>query len=522
MKLKYFIPLFFLILLASCSQDEAHHSQTDTPAPDSLSPMMVDTSYLNQTSSTIHQIYREPCFASEKLNKLLNALNGEHFFNRSKISEADFNSLNATEHFIHSFYYPEAYYQVCAVVEYKINDYQTIEPFLERSNRGVGTSQRQREILETHRDSTLLLMDQCIRQSELVSGKIKEFIVNMEAFELIPTLITTLENQTEVKDNYILTTFCLLMKDEYEPFIQSDIFPRLYPTDSTGRYFHRPDEQEKIRFNKRNHDLIVGFALGFYQQKINQPSEFVKISGGEFRIGEKKNATNPPRTAEVNPFEISRYEITNKQFKQFVRETRYYTLAEKNKDAMVFRFGLDEFEWFQDSTASWKYPNGVAYGGIEAKMSHPVTCISYVDALAYCEWANVRLPTLEEWEVASRGGNFTDAHYFGDQPKLIHDHANIWQGKSHFREYEEDDYMTTSPVGTYKPNPFGLHDMYGNVFEYCSNLPKVIEGEEHLAAARGGSWWCSFHACGYFNSSDIGWVDERASFSNNGFRVVLR
>jgi sulfatase modifying factor 1 len=81
--------------------------------------------------------------------------------------------------------------------------------------------------------------------------------------------------------------------------------------------------------------------------------------------------------------------------------------------------------------------------------------------------------------------------------------------------------MYTSPVGHFKPNPWGLYDMYGNVFEFCTG--KVAPGESRTVAhARGGSWWCSANACHAFNSYSIGQVNQRASFSNQGFRVVKK
>jgi len=187
-------------------------------------------------------------------------------------------------------------------------------------------------------------------------------------------------------------------------------------------------------------------------------------------------------------------------------------------NAMVFQPGLKEFEWMEDSTAYWRYPNGISRGGIGKKMDHPVTCISYSDILAYCKWAGVRLPSLQEWEIACRAGSDSD-YFFGNNRNKIKQYANIWHGRNHLTPDSSDGYMYTSPVASFLPNARGLFDMYGNVFEFCTG--KLKESQSNTVVhARGGSWWCSKNACSFFNSYDIGRVNIHASFSNQGFRVV--
>ncbi len=146
-----------------------------------------------------------------------------------------------------------------------------------------------------------------------------------------------------------------------------------------------------------------------------------------------------------------------------------------------------------------------------------MTTISYAVAERYCNWAHVRLPTLDEWEVACRAGTSGD-YFFGPDVNQIGKYANIWHGKNHLVSDTSDGYVTTSPVAKFLPNPWGLYDVYGNVFEFCSgHLPTDGPKTRH---ARGGSWWCSANACCFFNSADIGKVNLHASFSNQGFRVV--
>lgn len=260
--------------------------------------------------------------------------------------------------------------------------------------------------------------------------------------------------------------------------------------------------------------LLISFYVGLAQDKCG----YVLVPKGRYWVGKKQHTLNPRRPVNTDSFYIAACETTNRQFAAFVAATGYVTDAEKRHDALVFIPGLKEFEWHNDSTACWRFPNGVSVGGIDQKMDHPVTTISYKDALAYCTWAGVRLPTLEEWEIASRAGAATD-YFFGATNKDIGRYANIWHGKDHLQADSSDGYMYTAPVGSFQPNAWGLYDMYGNVFEFCSGKVKPDESPT-VAHARGGSWWCSQASCSFFNSADIGRVNQRASFSNQGFRVV--
>ncbi|MBC8065026.1 MAG: SUMF1/EgtB/PvdO family nonheme iron enzyme [Chlorobia bacterium] len=245
--------------------------------------------------------------------------------------------------------------------------------------------------------------------------------------------------------------------------------------------------------------------------------ELVEVKAGKYVLGKVGRVANYRRTVTLKAFQIAKFETTNAQFEAFVTATGYVTDAERRKDAMVFEPGLKEFRWISDSTACWRFPNGKTRGDLTGKESHPVTCISFQDALAYCKWAGVRLPTLDEWEAACRAGTKTD-WFFGGDSKPIGQYANIWHGRDHLKADASDGFMYTSPVGHFKPNPLGLYDMYGNLFEFCSGK---LPGDNPTAVhARGGSWWCSKNSCNFFTSVDIGKVDRRASFSNQGFRVA--
>jgi len=242
---------------------------------------------------------------------------------------------------------------------------------------------------------------------------------------------------------------------------------------------------------------------------------FIQVPAGSYQVGKKGHSVNPLRTVQVAAYSIATTELTNEQFARFVEATGYITDAERMHNALVFEPGLPEFRWMEDSRACWRYPNGITRGGLSGKMKHPVTTISYSDAQAYCRWAGVRLPTLNEWEIAARAGSTTD-YFWGKESSRIGEYANVWHGRDHLKADSSDRYMYTSPVGSYLPNPWGIYDIYGNVFELCEGHLSV----ETIAHARGGSWWCSVHACSYFNSVDIGRVHIHASFSNQGFRVA--
>lgn len=245
---------------------------------------------------------------------------------------------------------------------------------------------------------------------------------------------------------------------------------------------------------------------------------FILVPAGIYTIGKEGSRKNPLRTVRIDSFRLAIYETTNRQFAAFVAATHYITDAERYHDAMVFEPGLEEFRWLRDSTANWRWPNGITRGGIQDRMDHPVTCITYRDALAYCAWAKVRLPTLEEWEVACRAGTHTD-YFFGSEDSRIGEYANIWHGHDHLKADHGDPYLYTAPVGSFKPNPWGFYDIYGNVFEFCTGKLSPTESPT-LAHGRGGSWWCSKSSCHSFNSYDIGSINIHASFSNLGFRVV--
>lgn len=244
------------------------------------------------------------------------------------------------------------------------------------------------------------------------------------------------------------------------------------------------------------------------------PVRFVKVKGGSYRVGEAGHLRNPLRTVKLAGFEIGVTEVTNAQFESFIQATSYVTDAEKNGFGMTFREGMEDWKWESTRGADWRHPFGPAS---EMQADHPVTQISFNDATAYCRWAGGRLPTVEEWEVAARAGAETPLRWpwgnvYSPRGRFL---ANTWQGPSHRRNTMKDGYLYTAPVAQFPPNAWGLYDVIGNVFEYCTDARSG-----GMAAGRGGSWWCSEGTCDFYNLIDIGRMHPRATLPNQGFRVV--
>ena len=217
------------------------------------------------------------------------------------------------------------------------------------------------------------------------------------------------------------------------------------------------------------------------------------ITGGDFLMGSDSfyPEEKPVHRVTVDSFYIDRYQVTNEQYKQFIDETGYITVAERPLDpkdypgakpellvpgALVFQKSKGPVDlssyfnwWAWVPGANWKNPGGPK-SSLDGFEKHPVVHVAYEDAEAYAKWAGKGLPTEAEWEFAARGGldgmNFT---WGNEDVQLTNPMANTWQGEFPHQNLLTDKYEGTSPVGSFAPNGYSLFDMAGNVWEWTSD-----------------------------------------------------
>jgi formylglycine-generating enzyme required for sulfatase activity len=224
------------------------------------------------------------------------------------------------------------------------------------------------------------------------------------------------------------------------------------------------------------------------------PEGMVWIPGGVYWRGndtKRHGDARPWHLVEVDGFWMDAAVVTNEQFAKFVKATGYDTVAERKPKAEDFPgappdklvAGSVVFTppkgpvplnnhlrwWSYVPGANWQHPEGPD-SDLKGRAKHPVVHVAYEDALAYCKWAGKRLPTEAEFEFAARGGLNKNQYAWGDEfrpgGKFM---ANTWQGRFPYENTGDDGYKGTAPVGSFPPNRFGLSDMAGNVWQWCSD-----------------------------------------------------
>jgi formylglycine-generating enzyme required for sulfatase activity len=253
--------------------------------------------------------------------------------------------------------------------------------------------------------------------------------------------------------------------------------------------------------------------------------EFVYINSGSFTMGgpEAKqyewqvDESPEHRVTLTKGYYLGKYPVTRGQFADFVKRTGYKTDAEREGKAWG---ATSAGQWQEIAGNTWMTP-----ASLTQTEDHPVTCVSWNDAKAFCDWAAVqmgrpvRLPTEAEWEYACRAGT-TTKWSFGDQESVMSDYG--W--------YEKNSGWQTHSVGQKKPNPWGLFDMHGNVWEWCQDWGSAYTGEAvdpvgppipggvYLRILRGGAWGNpAFCARSAFRMRDL----PTGRTTTSGFRVCL-
>src|SRR5690625_2347403 len=277
--------------------------------------------------------------------------------------------------------------------------------------------------------------------------------------------------------------------------------------------------------------------------------ELVPISGGEFFMGtdDKEgfpaDGEGPIRKVHVDPFYIDKTTVTNEEFSQFVKETGYKTDAEQFGWSYVFHLFVPKHLatsaqrvvqtpwWLAIEGAYWNEPEGPG-SSIENRLDHPVIHISWNDAIAYCKWAGKRLPTEAEWEFAARGGLEQKKFPWGDELMPNGEHyCNIWQGVFPSKNTKRDGYIGTAPAKSFPANGYGLYNVSGNVWEWCSDWftrnPSLTEitnpkgpksGQSKVM--RGGSYLCHKSYCNRYRVAARSSNTIDSSTGNMGFRCV--
>jgi formylglycine-generating enzyme required for sulfatase activity len=272
--------------------------------------------------------------------------------------------------------------------------------------------------------------------------------------------------------------------------------------------------------------------------------------GGSFFMGsaDKRfpdDGEGPVREVTLDPFQIACHTVSNLQFGDFVSDTGYTTDAERYGWGFVFEGLLPEVRkheqvtraaetpwWVQMPGAYWAQPEG-ADSTVLDRLDHPAIHISWNDAKAYCFWSGTRLPTEAEWEMAARGGLDQAKYAWGDELQPEGEHrCNIWQGEFPERNTIDDGHLGTAPVHAFKPNGYGLHNVAGNVWEWCEDYFSPLYHAKTSArnplnaepapnrSLRGGSFLCHESYCNRYRVAARGSNTPDSAASNIGFRVV--
>ena len=251
--------------------------------------------------------------------------------------------------------------------------------------------------------------------------------------------------------------------------------------------------------------ILIIFSLSCGKEEVEQievsvpegiivPQNMVYIPSGEFIMGHRDEPkTKGGQSVLLEAFFIDRFEVTREQYKTFKPDYNFHL----------------------------------------KKAKFPVSMVTFSNAEGYCQWKGKRLPTESEWEYSARGGLIQKKYPWGDDLCVGRKHfCNIWQGDFPNHNTQQDGYVGTAPVKSFKPNQYGLYNMVGNVWEWCSDWFSSDHSTEDInenpkgpsrgtnKSMRGGSYLCHESYCNRYRVAARSSNTPDSSTGNLGFRCV--